>query len=551
MSEQLQFTDTEEQVQAAYDGDPSPHFAELLNYAEEQKAQGEQLDPKLEEYLLAASAAVDVHENKTAGFSHPLTGETRPGTATQEYSYFTTDDDNQEVSLPLNREVGERLRAFGNQTRHLEAVNTETEPAVEASEEKPATVAEPKETAKTTESTPLESTDTEKSTTAERKHPKRSTKRDAIADLVQLDTNGRARYSSGVKLDEKGNAIGSIKGRIMSKHEVDTIEAHQDLIRNGVGEYHRANEKAAEAEKRAAPFRRQRRMNQVTIKAATAMLTERQKPAATPATNEEPEPTLKTKVFGALRKVGGLLRNGFKSKEAEQDTEISPAVQPIEESEEVKQFYGGEITDESADEIAELLEAVQLTPEDLPEIDAVYDRYDSYGLEPGDEFDLARLFNELKADDKNFGLTQDQVREIFLDQVNQGVLVATSDRNVFRVAGASETEPAAETSEEEDQDDELSDKEIFLEEIEKDLAADAEWLVSRNSDVFKNKRTLRERLTRTGKDGFATDEEIDARIDSLLEQYDKDIEKEAQKAVRTSRVRKLAKLALDKIDGVK
>ena len=55
-------------------------------------------------------------------------------------------------------------------------------------------------------------------------------KRDGIADLVKLDKTGRARYESGLK---KGR---NIKGRFMTKHELDLIEDHQELIRGGIAD---------------------------------------------------------------------------------------------------------------------------------------------------------------------------------------------------------------------------------------------------------------------------------------------------------------------------
>jgi len=68
-----------------------------------------------------------------------------------------------------------------------------------------------------------------------------SHKRDEIADLVHLDANGRAHYTSGVnvKKDSDGNDLKngkSLKGKFMSKHELDVLcsPAIQALIRDGL-----------------------------------------------------------------------------------------------------------------------------------------------------------------------------------------------------------------------------------------------------------------------------------------------------------------------------
>ena len=82
-----------------------------------------------------------------------------------------------------------------------------------------------------------------------------SHKRDAIADLVSLDATGRARYNSGVavKRDADGNTIvggktRSLKKNFITKHELDTIEAFQDVIRGGLAQRQQDKE-AAEATK--------------------------------------------------------------------------------------------------------------------------------------------------------------------------------------------------------------------------------------------------------------------------------------------------------------
>lgn len=68
--------------------------------------------------------------------------------------------------------------------------------------------------------------------------PKASQRRAGIKDLVSLDGNGRAHYTSGVKVVD-GQAVGKLNGKFMTKHELDMIEAHADQIREGAKERER------------------------------------------------------------------------------------------------------------------------------------------------------------------------------------------------------------------------------------------------------------------------------------------------------------------------
>jgi len=68
-------------------------------------------------------------------------------------------------------------------------------------------------------------------------------KRDEIADLVHLDANGRAHYTSGVnvKNDANGNNLKdgrSLKGKFMTKHELDVLSSPevQAQIRDGLAD---------------------------------------------------------------------------------------------------------------------------------------------------------------------------------------------------------------------------------------------------------------------------------------------------------------------------
>jgi hypothetical protein len=107
-------------------------------------------------------------------------------------------------------------------------------------------------------------------------------KRDGIADLVTLDKSGRARYESGVK---KGR---SIKGRFMTRHELDLIEDNQELIREGMVNRAAAKEAAAVTAPQTHDFsRRTADMDQATRDAVFANL--RQAEAGTSPSSVAPE----------------------------------------------------------------------------------------------------------------------------------------------------------------------------------------------------------------------------------------------------------------------
>jgi len=223
---------------AAYEGDPSPTIHDLLELASTQGANGQE-DPNLTSYILEMAAAVDVQENKTAGFKSPRTGESIPPTVTKEYMYLTTDERGAMVSLPLSREVAERLLAFSSARTQSESDQPEAE-VVRPANPGSKTDAESKQTARgTTEDITPPNVPPSGTANGGKGHPKRSTKRDDIADLVTLDTSGRARYESGSKIVDK-KAVAKLAGKIMSKHELELITEHQAKIRQGVEALHQS-----------------------------------------------------------------------------------------------------------------------------------------------------------------------------------------------------------------------------------------------------------------------------------------------------------------------